>query len=84
MQSLLDGSRASPTIFIGAPDGNGDDMVRHWKSLIDHICDTHENCYHLELKDRPVKYIYPGNIHHNVIYMVIISYHMQEAKFMKN
>ena len=46
-------------------------MVRHWKSLIDHICDIHEDCYHLELSDRPVKYICPGNIHHNVIYNIM-------------
>jgi len=44
-----------------APDGNGDDMVKHWKSLIDHICNIHEDCYNLELSDRPVKYIFPGN-----------------------
>ena len=32
-------------------DGEGNDMVKHWKSLIDHICNTHENCYHLDIGD---------------------------------
>ena len=44
-----------------APDGNGDDMVKRWKSLINHICDIHEDCYHLELGDQRVKYISAGN-----------------------
>ena len=44
-----------------APDGNGDDMVKRWKSLIDHICDIHKDCYHLELGDQRVKYISAGN-----------------------
>ena len=43
-----------------ALDGEGDDMVKRWKSLIDHICDIHEDCYHLELGDRQVKYISAG------------------------
>ena len=37
-----------------APYGEGDDMVKHWKSLIDHICDIHKGCYHLKLSDRQV------------------------------
>ena len=44
-----------------APNGNGDDMVKQWKSLIDHICNNHEDCYHLELGDQRVKYIFAGN-----------------------
>ena len=43
-----------------APDGDGDDMMKRWKSLIDHVCDIHEDCYHSELSDRPVKYFSPG------------------------
>ena len=39
-------------------------MVKRWKSLIDHICDIHEDCYHEALlHDRPVKYLTPGTYH---------------------
>ena len=34
-----------------ATDGKGDDMVKRWKTLIDHICDIHEECYLLPLSD---------------------------------
>ena len=27
-----------------APDG--DDIVKRWKSLMDHLCNDHDNCYH--------------------------------------
>lgn len=40
-----------------ALDGDGNDMVKHWKSLIDHICDIHEDCYHEPSYDRLVKYL---------------------------
>ena len=32
-----------------APDGNGEEIATRWKSLMDHICDSHEGCYHLPL-----------------------------------
>ena len=50
-------------------------MVKRWKSLIDHICDIHEDCYHSELSDRSVKYLAPGNytyVMHAILYLVII------------
>ena len=30
-------------------NGNGDEVVKHWKSLMDHLCNIHDNCYHREL-----------------------------------
>ena len=29
-----------------APDGNGEEIATRWKSLMDHICESHEGCYH--------------------------------------
>ena len=43
-------------------DGDGNDMVNCWKSLIDHI---HEDCYHQPLYDRPVKYLSAGIPYHD-------------------
>ena len=56
-----------------APDGNGDDMVKRWKSLIDHICDIHEDSYHLELGDQRVKYISAGNALYSYMLMYICT-----------
>ena len=30
-------------------DDNGDKILQHWKSLMDHLCNIHDNCYHDEL-----------------------------------
>ena len=45
----MNGSRASPIIYIGvatttAPDD--DDIVKQWNSLMDHLCNKHDDCYH--------------------------------------
>jgi len=28
------------------PDGEGDEIVKRWKSLMNHVCNTHDDCYH--------------------------------------
>ena len=36
----------------GDDDGsndNGDEIVKRWRSLMDHLCNIHDNCYHSEL-----------------------------------
>ena len=45
-----------------APDGNGEEIATRWKSLMDHICDSHEGCYHLPLgeMERRKKWFIPG------------------------
>ena len=44
------------------PDGNGEEIATRWKSLMDHICDSHEGCYHLPLgqMERRRKWFIPG------------------------
>lgn len=45
-----------------APDGDGEQMATRWKSLMDHICDRHEGCYHFDLseRERRKKWFIPG------------------------
>ena len=45
-----------------APEGDGDDIVKRWKSLMDHICDEHATCYHedLTLEERRKNWLIPG------------------------
>lgn len=44
-----------------APDGDGQQMVDRWKSIMNHLCDQHDECYHLPLGDRRKKWFTPGN-----------------------
>ena len=44
-------------------DDNGNDIVKHWKSLMDHLCNIHDDCYHAELSTlnaRRKKWLIPG------------------------
>ncbi|XP_065882366.1 uncharacterized protein [Dysidea avara] len=42
-----------------APSGN--EMAVHWKSLMNHLCDEHEDCYHTnDLGNRHKKWFIPG------------------------
>ena len=42
-------------------DGDGKEMAIRWKSLLDHLCDQHENCYHnQDLGYRRKKWLQPG------------------------
>ena len=45
-----------------SPNGDGDEMVKRWKSLIDHLCNDHSSCYgnHTDLEDRHRKWLIPG------------------------
>ena len=43
-----------------APDGNGQLMVDRWKSLMSHLIDQHDDCFHLPLGDRRKKWLIPG------------------------
>ena len=43
-------------------------MVVRWKSLMDHVCDHHEHCYHPALGDRRKKWFTPGKRHMCVYY----------------
>lgn len=45
-----------------SPDGDGDQMVVRWKSLMEHLCDQHDQCYHLPLGERRKKWFTPGMI----------------------
>ena len=44
-------------------DDNGNDIVKCWKSLMDHLCNIHDDCYHAELSTldaRRKKWLIPG------------------------
>ena len=45
-----------------SPEGNGNGTVIRWKSLTEHICDKHDECYHspLGVEERRKKWIQPG------------------------
>ena len=43
-----------------APDGDGQQMVDRWKSLMSHLCDQHDDCYHDDLGDRRKKWFTLG------------------------
>ena len=47
-----------------ATASNGDDIVKRWKSLMDHICNKHDDCYHDPLdmqEERRKKWIISGS-----------------------
>lgn len=48
--------------WCAASSQDGEEMVTRWKSLIDHLCDQHEGCYHDDLGDRRKKWFTPGII----------------------
>jgi len=43
-----------------APDGDGKQMVVRWRSLGNHLCNEHHDCYHLPLGERQKKWFTPG------------------------
>ena len=45
-----------------ASTADGDDIVKRWKSLMDHVCDVHEDCYYDDLsqEQRRKKWFSPG------------------------
>ena len=49
-----------------ALDGDGKEMVTRCKSQLSHLCDQHDECYHLPLGDRRRKLFTPGNDDTNV------------------
>ena len=55
-----------------SPGNDCEQMVIRWKSLMDHICDNHEECYHDPLRglQRHKKWFIPGKIC-NCIYAAI-------------
>ena len=42
------------------PQGDGDQMVVQWKSLMELLCDQHDSCYHPPLGERRKKWFIPG------------------------
>ena len=47
-----------------APDGDGDEIVKRWKSLMNHLCNTHDSCYHdplNSLEERRKMWFVPGS-----------------------
>ena len=54
-----------------APDGDGKLMVDRWKSLISHLIDQHDDCFHLPLGDRRKKWLTPGTYCSNSIYYIL-------------
>ena len=56
-----------------APDG--DDIVKRWKSLMDHLCNRHDDCYHDSLdtlEERRKKWFTPG-LHYKVLTFFIMQ-----------
>jgi len=35
--------------WCAATAPNGDEVVKQWKSLMDHLCNKHDDCYHQPL-----------------------------------
>ena len=70
-----------------ATDGDGEDIVKRWKSLMDHIGDIHDDCYHadLSLQERRKKWLTPGK---QLLIINIVTFYayifIQGAKHMKN
>ena len=65
--------------WSAATASNDDDIVKRWKSLVDHLCNEHDDCYHdpldtLEddcyhdpldtLEVRRKKWLTPGNLYY--------------------
>ncbi|XP_065907620.1 uncharacterized protein [Dysidea avara] len=46
-----------------ASSPDGDEKVKRWKSLMDHLCNDHSNCYgdHTDLENRHKKWLIPGS-----------------------
>ena len=44
---------------VSAPDGDGQLMVDHWKSLMSHLIDQHDDYFHLPQGDRRKKWLMP-------------------------
>jgi len=55
--------------WCAASAADGDDIVKHWKSLMNHIFNVHEDCYHdnLSQDQRRKKWFSPG-IHFDKFY----------------
>ena len=55
-------------------DDNGDEIVKRWKSLMDHLCNVHDNYHHDELsslEERRKKWLIPGIC--EAIYLSILA-----------
>ena len=53
--------------WSAATASNGDDIVKRWKSLVDHLCNEHDDCYHDPLDTLEVrrkKWLTPGNLYY--------------------
>jgi len=47
-----------------APDGDSDEIVKRWNSLMNHPCNTHDSCYHdplNSLEERRKMWFLPGS-----------------------
>ena len=55
-----------------ASDGDGQLMVNRWKSLMSHLIDQHDDCFHLPLGDRRKKWLTPGIYCSNSIYYLLM------------
>ena len=71
-----------------SPEGDGDEMVVRWKSLMEHICDRHNAYYHLPLegRDRHKKCLVSGTYNHNTMHTIksYISIFHYAQKYAKN
>ena len=48
---------------------NGNRIVKRWESLMDHLCNVHDHCYHIELsslEQRKKKWLIPGIPKYNI------------------
>ena len=50
-----------------APEGDGNDIVKRWKSIMDHICDDHGTCHHKDvtLEEGKIKWLIPSSYVYN-------------------
>ena len=62
-----------------APDGN--DIVKRWKSLMNHVCNTHDDCYHdplNSLEERRKLWFVPGTGGGDILiwYKMVLRFHV--------
>ena len=52
---------------------NGNRIVKHWESLMDHLCNVHDNCYRIELSSlerRKKKWLIPGILKYIILFCI--------------
>lgn len=65
-----------------APDGEGNEIVKRWMSLADHICDVHDDCYHepLNTLQERKKWFTPGMVDLILQHYILMRKRREQSK----